>query len=48
MGIRIMARKAGPAQTRIRLQQGGKHWPDIVREWTDEDVRALDEEPDRA
>ncbi len=47
MGIRIMARKAGPAQTRIRLQQGDKYWPDIVREWTDEDVRALDEEPDR-
>ena len=48
LGIRIMARKAGPDQTRIRLQQGDKHWPDIVREWTDEDVRALDEEPDRA
>jgi hypothetical protein len=48
MGIRIMARKAGPAQTRIRLQQGDKHWTDIVRAWTDEDVRALDEEPDRA
>ena len=47
MGIRIMARKAGPAQTRIRLQQGDKHWTDIVRAWTDEDVRALDEEPDR-
>ena len=43
-----MARKAGPAQTWIRLQQGGKHWADVVREWTDEDVRALDEEPDRA
>ena len=48
MGIRIMARKAGPARTRIRLQQGEKHWTDIVRAWTDEDVRVLDEEPDRA
>jgi hypothetical protein len=48
MGVRIMARKAGPAQTRIRLQQGSRHWADVVREWTDEDVRALHEEPDRA
>ncbi len=48
MRIRIMARKAGPARTRIYLQQGSRHWADVAREWTDEDVRALDEEPDRA
>ena len=47
MGIRIMARKAGPAQTRIRLQQGSRHWADVAREWTDEDVEHSRAEPDR-
>jgi hypothetical protein len=43
MRIRIMARKASPGKVRIRLQQGDKHWTDVVSEWTDEDVRALDD-----
>jgi site-specific DNA recombinase len=42
MGIRIMARKAGPARTQIRLQQGDKHWADVVREWTDADVEQFE------
>ena len=42
MGIRIMARKAGPAQTRIRLQQGSRHWADVAREWTDADVEEFE------
>ena len=42
MGIRIMARKAGPAQTKIRLQQGGKHWTDVVSEWTDADIEQFE------
>ena len=48
MGIRIMARKTGPGKVRIRLQQGSRHWADIAREWTDEDVRAMEAETDMA
>ena len=48
MGIRIMARKAGPAQTKIRLQQGDKHWADVAREWTDADVEQFESESETA
>jgi site-specific DNA recombinase len=48
MSIRIMARKAGPAQTKIRLQQGGKHWADVAREWTDADVEQFETESETA
>jgi DNA invertase Pin-like site-specific DNA recombinase len=48
MGIRIMARKAGPAQTKIRLQQGRKHWADAAREWTDAHVEQFESESETA
>ena len=48
MGCRIMASKAGPAQTRIRLQQGDKHWADVAREWTDADVEQFESESETA
>jgi hypothetical protein len=48
MGIRIMARKAGPAQTKIRLQHGDKHWADVAREWTDADIEQFESESETA
>ena len=42
MRIRIMARKASPGKVRIRLQQGDKHWADVVREWTDADIEQFE------
>ena len=42
MGIRIIASKAGPARTKIRLQQGSKHWADVARSWTDADVEQFE------
>jgi DNA invertase Pin-like site-specific DNA recombinase len=42
MGIRIMARKAGPGKARIRLQQGDKHWTDVVSEETDANVEQFE------
>ena len=46
MGIRIMARKSGPGKAHIRLQQGGKHWADVAREWTDANVMAMEAGPE--
>ena len=48
MSIRLLASKDADGGVRLRLQQGSRHWADVVREWTDKDVRALEEEPDRA
>ena len=42
MRIRIMARKASPGKVRIRLQQGDKHWTDVVSEWTDADIEQFE------
>jgi hypothetical protein len=48
MGIRIMARKAGPGKARIRLQQGDKHWTDVVSEWTDADIEQFEADSETA
>lgn len=48
MGCRIIASKAGPAQTTIRLQQGDKHWADVAREWTDADIEQFEAESELA
>ena len=42
LNVRIMASKAGPARTRIRLQQGSRNWADVAREWTDADVEQFE------
>jgi hypothetical protein len=42
MDIQIMARKNDLGESRIRLQQEERHWADVARDWTGEDV-ALDE-----
>ena len=48
LNVRIMASKAGPARTRIRLQQGSRNWADLAREWTPADVEKFEAEPDIA
>ena len=44
MRIRIMARKASEGKVRIRLQQGAKHWTDVVSGWTDADIKQFETE----
>jgi hypothetical protein len=48
MRVRIMARKASPGKGGIRLQQGDKHWADVARSWTDEEVEQVEAESEIA
>jgi hypothetical protein len=52
MGVRLYATPTGSSDAKLALRQvrngDARHWTGIARERTDEDVRALDEEPDRA
>jgi hypothetical protein len=38
MGVRLFASKDANGEVRLRLQQGSRHWADVAREWTDEDI----------
>jgi hypothetical protein len=44
MRVRVIAKKASPGKVHIRLQQGDKHWADVARSWTDEDVEQFEAE----
>jgi len=52
MGVRLYATPTGSSDAKLALRQvqngDARHWTDIVRERTDEDVRTFDAESETA
>jgi hypothetical protein len=48
MGVRLVVSKDATGKARMGLQQGGRHWADVARSWTDEDVEQFETEPESA
>jgi hypothetical protein len=48
MGVRLIVSKDTTGKARLRLQQGERHWADVAREWTDEDVEQFEAESEIA
>ena len=42
MNVSLFVFKDADGRARLRLQQGSKHWADIARSWTDEDIRDME------
>lgn len=42
MGVRLYATPTGRSDAELRLQQGSKHWADVARSWSDEDIEQFE------
>jgi len=44
MEVRLLASKDATGNVRLRLQQGGRHWADVARSWSDADIEQVEVE----